>query len=132
MSRENTAPQGLQARRGAPTPASETSANGQAMDIPRDVELTIVGYRGYWDIPRYVLARDPDGEFWLLDCRFSDEKDEYEDYFEVIHCGSDATVAAQRFSVEAMTDTPTDVVGHVLVNYVRFDETRRRSFSVLR
>lgn len=102
------------------------------MNIPHDVELQIVCCRGYWDFPRHLLARDPDGQFWLLDCRFSVEKDNYEDHFAVIHCGSDAAAAAQRFSVEAMTGTPVDAVGHVLVKYVRFDETRERSFSVLR
>jgi hypothetical protein len=129
MSGDSPEAQALPIDRGV---AARASANPHAMNIPHDVDLLIVSCRGYWDFPRYLLARDPDGEFWLLDCRFSDEKDEYEDYFAVIHCGSDAAVAAQRFSVEAMSDTPTDVVGHVLVKHVRFDETHKRSFSVLR
>lgn len=124
--------QGLQTDRDASTQACVPLGNGQAMNIPRDVDLAIVGHRAYWDFPRYLLARDPDGEFWLLDCRFCDEKDEYEDHFEVIHCGNDAAVAARRFSAEGTTGTPTGVAGRVLVRYVRFDETRERSFSVLR
>lgn len=131
MSGETPAVQELQNARAA-TPSCGSPANRQALDIPRDVDLQIVSYRGYWDFPRYLLAQDSEGEFWLLDCRFSDEKDDYEDCFALIHCGRDAAVAAQRYGVQAMTDTPADVVGHVPVKYVRFDETRRRSFSVLR
>jgi hypothetical protein len=111
---------------------SRTPEIAASVDIPRDVTLQIVSYRGYWDFPRHLLVRDPDGQFWLLDCRFCEDKDDFDDHFEVVPCGRDPVAAARHFSADITLDAPAGSIGRVPVRYLRFDETLRRSVSLLR
>ena len=46
-------------------------------------EWSQISYRGFWDVPRIVIARRGD-ETFLFDSRFDDSADCHTDYYEVL------------------------------------------------
>ncbi len=91
------------------------------------ITWTPIHYRGFWDVPRILLARHR-GRLFLFDCPFDVELDDYPDEYAVYELphGADA---------ELPTDWTTLVgravakLGEVAVSAVRFDPTRREAID---
>jgi hypothetical protein len=79
-----------------------------------------ISYRGYWDVPRIILARAGDQVF-LLDCRFDDDLDEYPDVYTVylMPAGTDERSVPQDWGT--LRDLAVRRLGTVPVSRVRFD-----------
>ena len=82
-------------------------------------------HRNFWDIPRMAVVRF-EGETYVFDCPFSDELDEYPDFFTVYRIQRD--VPPSGGSWLDLTDG-AEVVGHIPARDVRFDPTRRRAIA---
>jgi len=67
--------------------------SGKGPGIPKDTWLAIVTYRGFWDIPRLILVTDYERRFWMLDCVFEEDRDEYSSEFKVYFVGEDLAIA---------------------------------------
>lgn len=52
--------------------------------IERGVWLQIEAYRGFYDVPRILIARATDGRRWLLRCLFDPVANDYESDFTVL------------------------------------------------
>lgn len=80
-----------------------------------------ITYRGYWDVPRIVLARMGDQSF-LLDCQFDDELDEYPDDYTVFLMPRDLDGRSLPEDWCRLRDLAVRRLGTVPVSRVTFDE----------
>ena len=97
------------------------------MKIPPGISLKVVAYREFYDVPRLILASDLDARFWILDCPFDDEADEYSKTYSVFFVGHD--LLESKRLLESWPNHPRGHgVGSVEVDRVRFDSTRRAEF----
>ena len=92
------------------------------------ISACILEYRDFHDVPRLILAADEAGDLWILDCKFSDELDEYQDNYDLFFVG-------QRGSLkEVLPQYLGGGVGKCLrsvpVKDIEFDESLRRRLRV--
>lgn len=87
-------------------------------------------YRGFYDVPRMIIARY-EGFRLLLDCRFDDDLDEYPDAYRVfvIPDISDAELAVP-ISWLGLDKKATAYLGTVAVKDIVFDETFRKEADI--
>lgn len=79
-----------------------------------------IAYRGYWDVPRIVLAR-AGGQVFLLDCQFDDDLDDYPDEYTVylMPAGTDEGSVPQDWGT--LRNRAVRRLGTLPVSRVRFD-----------
>lgn len=94
--------------------------------------LEIIQYWEFSDFPRYILARDEKGMFWVFEGSFDDDLDDYPDHFIVCRVGRDATEAMDKFKARAAIPLGTDrsKFDAISLNRIRFDETNRKQLHV--
>ena len=89
----------------------------------------ILTYRGFYDVPRLILVADAAGDWWVMDCQFSDELDAYPDSYDVFFIGKRSSDA------QLLDDYVRQGCGEyeqsVRVRDVEFDESRRRKLRIL-
>jgi hypothetical protein len=79
-------------------------------------------YRDFYDVPRQLVVRHR-GRTFLLDCRFDEARDEYDDEYEVFEFPD--------LAPDLIRDSPdlrrfaSELLGRVEVGAVRFDTTLR-------
>jgi hypothetical protein len=94
--------------------------------------LRISAYSGFHDVPRRIVALDREFVFWLFDCAFDDDADDYSADYAVYRIGTDSMQAKHAFQSLSVTDAlPSDAfVGTVPVANVEFDATVRNTLFV--
>lgn len=97
------------------------------MIMPTGVWLTIVSYRDFYDVPRLMLAADPESRYWILDSSFDDEQDEYSAAYSVYFAGRQLEQANAAFDFHAKGDK-REVRGTVPITHLKFDPTKRLQF----
>lgn len=103
-------------------PESATSAK-----LQRGKWLRIAAYGSFSDIPRRILLLDREFVFWLLDCSFDDDKDDYADTFSAWRVGHDARDAKTFLESSDFDAMPEE---RIPVSQIEFDETRRHMLFV--
>lgn len=96
---------------------------------PNDTWLTIVAYRSFYDVPRLILAMDDAARFWVMDCRFLDDIEDYSDSYDLFSIGrrDDRAVVLDDYLNHAIGD----YVRSVKVSDVEFDATHRHRLRLL-
>ncbi len=85
-------------------------------------------YREFYDVPRYVVIRHPDGRTLLLVSSFDCARDDYDDRYAVYLLPSDVDL-----DIGSWADLPARalrLLGRVPVSEVRFDPTRRAEIDL--
>ena len=90
---------------------------------------TPISYRGFWDVPRIFLFRHQ-GRFYLFDCLFSEELDDYPDDYEVFLLPPDLHEENLPRSWHELSALSIARLGTVPVVAVKFDATRRKQVDV--
>lgn len=83
-----------------------------------------ISYRGFWDVPRIVLARH-DGRLLLLSCPFSEELDDYPDEYEVFELPADLHEENLPNDWTGLGGFAVARLGTVPIGRVRFDPAHR-------
>ena len=83
---------------------------------------TPFSYRGYYDVPRVIVLVLADGRRILLESRFDEVVDQYDDYYDVYLLLDEAALDG---SWERLAEYTPEILGRVAVVDVRFDSTRR-------
>ena len=91
--------------------------------LPMVQWLTIVRYGNFHDVPRYILALDRDLVFWLFDCPFDENLDDYRDTFSAFRIGTDSVVARDCYTNNSIAES--DVLADIRVEQIEFDDTLR-------
>jgi hypothetical protein len=97
--------------------------------IPTEKWVQIVLYRDFFDVPRLVLGRSDDGEFWILDSVFDAEDDDYQDWYGIYSAGSDEGEARANFERHAGGEVRVPGERLLIAAFV-FDDSRRVKFKV--
>lgn len=100
------------------------------MMMPTDSWFVIASYRDFHDFPRFILATDQESRFWILDCGFDDELDDYSANYGVYFVGHEPEQARAAFELHAM-GTKGSAVGVVHNTQLEFDPTRRQKFLLV-
>lgn len=99
------------------------------IQFPSHQHFTIIEYRGFHDVPRFILAKDESGTYWVLASPFDDATDEYSENYTIFESGQDETrartVLYQHCSGKIVAPTCT-----LSVVRIEFDTTKRASFYV--
>lgn len=101
-----------------------------APSIPVHDRFTILAYRGFYDVPRLMLAEDERNVRWIFECLFDDTLDEYSVTYTVYPVGAEeppATSVLQRH----YDDPPANAIDALPVSRFRFDPTARASFEIV-
>lgn len=83
-----------------------------------------ISYRGFWDVPRIILARHG-GHLILLSCPFSEALDDYPDEYEAYGLPRDLHEENLPTDWTALDGLAVARLGTVPVDRVRFDPTHR-------
>lgn len=100
------------------------------MSIENCRQMRIVSYRDFYDVPRCILAKDDGGEFWILDCVFVDEVDDYSSHYAMYSVGRDEQGASEAMHEHLAGRTGT-VRCRIEVSRLNFDPTKRASFQII-
>jgi len=86
-----------------------------------------ITYRDFYDVPRIFLARHGN-QLYLFDCPFDEGLDDYPSHYEVYAM---PTLSEQELagSWEELSQKARTHLGHVSVNAVDFDETKRHDID---
>jgi hypothetical protein len=84
-----------------------------------------ISYRGYYDVPRIFLTRY-EGEFYLFNCPFSEELDDYPDDYDVFLMPTDTHEENLPTDWTLVAGLAVRRLGSVPVTSVTFDSTRRK------
>ncbi|MCC7309116.1 MAG: hypothetical protein IT173_16260 [Acidobacteria bacterium] len=85
--------------------------------------IPIKAYRDFWDFPRIFLV-ELDGTWYLFDCPFNNEREDFEEWYEV---SSIPKLPEEELagSWVGLADRTTQFFGEMLVESITFDPTRR-------
>lgn len=86
--------------------------------------IPIKQYRDFWDVPRIFLATKGDC-LLLFDCRFNEEKEEYDDKYQVFIM-PELTDNELSGSWYQLSERAIKHLGEIPVDGVKFDETHRK------
>lgn len=94
--------------------------------------LEIMQYWEFFDFPRYVLARDGDGRYWIFDGAFDDDADEYRPDFTMACVGYDLDEALVKFETRSAIPRDADRSGYesVSLRKVKFDKSSRARIHI--
>lgn len=86
-----------------------------------------IRYRDFWDVPRiFVLIIE--GRLLLADCPFSDQLDDFPDFYSLYELDPAVTVSDEG-SWENLHEQAISDLGTIPVSEVIFDETKRKRVS---
>jgi len=86
--------------------------------------MKIEEYRGFYDIPRLILASDGLGRFWIFDCPFDDIADDFPAFYHVVNAGTNYQEASAVFAAISF-GKQVEYTHKAEIADVEFDETRR-------
>ncbi|UZW62452.1 hypothetical protein [Lysobacter enzymogenes] len=94
--------------------------------------LDITVYWDFYDFPRYILARDGLGLYWIFEGSFDDEANEYRDHFIMKCVGLHRDEALRQFEGRVAIPLGVDRSGYerVALTEVAFDESRRKRIRI--
>ena len=84
-------------------------------------------YRHFYDVPRMIVVPLTDGRRILMDSKFDELVDEYDDHYSVYLLREDTALDG---TWERIVEDTLGVVGRVRVAHVRFDPTRREEIDL--
>ena len=87
------------------------------------MQWATIQYRDFYDFPR-IFITNYQGQFYLFDCPFDDELDDYPDSYRVYQLPA-LTEAELAGSWEHVPELASRTLGIVLVTEVQFDPTKR-------
>ena len=87
------------------------------------MQWATIQYRDFYDLPR-IFVTNYQGQFYLFDCPFDDELDDYPDSYLVYQLPS-LTEAELAGSWTHLTERANHLLGTVSVHEVQFDPTKR-------
>ena len=97
--------------------------------MPVHGRFTILDYRGFYDVPRIMLAKDEQNLCWIFECLFDDSLDEYADTYTAYLVGEEGiplSLVLQRH----YDDPPVNAQCVLAVSRFHFDPTTRVSFEI--
>lgn len=96
-----------------------------------DQWVEIVTYRGFYDVPRVIMAKSKESTFWIFESVFDDGLDDYQCFYRIYFAGEDEVAAIGRFErhLQGAVSAP---VGDVAIADVEFDVTTRAAFKISR
>ncbi|MDR6841007.1 hypothetical protein [Pseudoxanthomonas sacheonensis] len=100
------------------------------MMMPTGSWFTIASYWDFHDFPRFILATDQESKFWILDCGFDDELDDYSANYDVYFVGRELEQARAACELHAK-GTKGSAVGVVHNTQLEFDPTKRQKFLLV-
>jgi hypothetical protein len=102
------------------------------ISAPTLQRLRISAYSGFCDVPRRIVALDREFVFWLFDCAFDDDADDYSVDYAVYRIGSDSMQAKYAFQSPSVADAlpHESFASTVPVANVEFDATVRNALFV--
>ncbi|MGE5183665.1 MAG: hypothetical protein ACM31C_16450 [Acidobacteriota bacterium] len=83
-------------------------------------------YREFYDVPRSIIVKLPDG-LLLLECRFLEDADAYADHYDAFLLPPEVDLSG---SWTDLSRWATRALGSIAVEHVELDETRRRSLDL--
>lgn len=89
--------------------------------------IPIKQYRDFWDVPRIFLTL-MDGDYYLFDCRFDEEKEDFEKEYRV-YLMPELTNEDLSASWSNLSDKATRFLGRIAVISVKFDDSKRLSID---
>lgn len=103
------------------------------MSLPFGKLLKIVNYWEFWDFPRYILALDDEGGFWVLEGSFDDILDDYPGDFVIRYSGTDSVLAQKQFESRELVSIGEDRLrfDRIPLRRIRFDDTKRRTVMIV-
>lgn len=91
--------------------------------------FAIVSYRDFYDVPRLILAMDEAARYWIFDCAFDEELDDYPSEYEAYFAGDDLQ-RAERVLTLHLQGVKSPRVGIVPVVSLEFDQSKRHTFTL--
>lgn len=91
-------------------------------------EMTPFSYGGFWDVPRCLALRYK-GKRFLLQSAFDEDLDEYPDDYAVYLVSEAADDSPPVCSPEFLSKTSMSLVGHIPIDQVTFDSTKRQKLD---
>jgi hypothetical protein len=91
--------------------------------------ITIVSYRDFYDIPRLILGVDEKSRYWIFDCEFNDDLDEYGNRYVVYPAEVTEDSIKSIFDLHVKGDRG-DADGVITVAAMEFDPSRRQNFYI--
>lgn len=100
--------------------------------VPHGQWLSIVTYRGFYDVPRLILATDYESRFWLLDNAFDDDLDDFVPDYIVHFVGRDLRTAHDALERRGRGESAglAAPIGRHPVAHVDFDPTLRNRLKL--
>lgn len=89
----------------------------------------IVSYRDFYDVPRLILAMDECSRYWIFDCGFDDELDDYPSDYRVYFIGNDLNAAEEAMTMHVQ-GVMASIESVVPVASLEFDSSKRHSFEI--
>lgn len=100
------------------------------MRPPNNEWLEIVKYYMFHDVPRLILVKDPSGRFWIFECPFDEQLDDYSNFFSVCFVGVD--LAAALADIEKWGVCPPDLLEATIpIVDLQFDSTKRKACMII-
>lgn len=99
------------------------------MKVPVGTNFRIVAYRGFYDLPRIILAESEKSLFWIFYSPFDDDFDEYPDSYAVFFVGADENDARAALD-EYCAGRVGRIVETIPISRFEFDQGRHSSFIV--
>ena len=92
--------------------------------------FAIVNYRDFYDVPRLILAMDEAARYWIFDCAFDEELDDYSSQYEAYYAGNDSRGAERALTLhlQGMRAPRVDIVP---VASLEFDQSKRQTFKLI-
>jgi hypothetical protein len=91
------------------------------------MEWAMIRYRDFYDLPR-IFVTSYQGQFYLFDCPFDDELDDYPDSYRVYQLPA-LTEAELEGSWEYLPELAIGFLGAIPVTEVQFDSTKRERIN---
>ena len=93
------------------------------------MEWADIRYRDFYDLPR-IFITNYQGRFYLFDCPFNDELDDYPDSYRVYQLPA-LTEAELEGSWEHLPELATSFLGVSPLTEVQFDPTKRERVNTV-
>jgi hypothetical protein len=103
--------------------------DGESLFASSHQWIDVVTYRGFYDVPRVILAKTVGSGFWILESAFDDETDDFADCYRIYNAGEDEAGARACFErhLQGMVGA---LVGEIPVARLLFDDTQRAAFKI--
>lgn len=92
-------------------------------------EFKIVSYRDFYDVPRLMLAKDMKSNYWIFDCAFDANSDDYPSNYTIYFAASELKDAEDAMLLH-LKETNLPLVGVAPVESLEFDPTKKHAFRL--